>query len=129
MIADDNPFNTMAFETILNSLEIKCESVYNGSCCLKKLLGRQRNSCGKECKQYSAVFIDQEMPEMSGGETVSEIRRLQKEYLIGSGLKIIGCTAHQSKEEVDKFLESGLDQCICKPISKAIIQDILLVKC
>jgi len=31
LIVDDNPFNTMAFETILESLEIECESVCSGS--------------------------------------------------------------------------------------------------
>jgi len=49
---------------------------------------------------------------------------LQGEGLLPE-MKIIGCTAHKSKEEVDKFLEAGIDQCIHKPISTVMIKDIL----
>ena len=40
-------------------------------------------------------------------------------------MKIIRCTAQKAKEEIDKFFESGLDQCIYKPISVLMIKDIL----
>jgi len=76
LIVDDNPFNIMALETILESLEVKCDSVKSGSVALEKLRNCQTNQCrNKECKAYSVVFMDQEMPEMSGADTVREIRR------------------------------------------------------
>ncbi|RZJ50362.1 MAG: response regulator [Chryseobacterium sp.] len=53
-----------------------------------------------------------------------EIKRLQSEKLIPE-IKIIGCTAHKGKEEVDKFLASGLDHCIYKPVSIVMIKDTL----
>jgi len=124
LIVDDNPFNTMAFETILGSLDIKCDSVYNGSAGINNLLSRKSKICGNNCKQYAVVFMDQEMPEMSGSETVIEIKKLQDEGLL-EDMKIIGCTAHKSKEEVDRFMETGLDKCIHKPISMMMIRDIL----
>ena len=124
LIVDDNPFNTMAFETILNSLEVKCDSVYSGSSAIKKILNREENKCGKNCKSYTLVFMDQEMPEMSGAEAVREIRRLQGEKVV-SNMRFVRCTAHQSKEEVDRFLEAGLDLCIHKPISTIMIKEIL----
>ena len=124
LIVDDNPFNIMAFETILKSLEVKCDSVYSGSACIQKLLCRQNKTCAKHCRPYSVVFMDQEMPEMTGSETVVEIRRMQGEDLIPE-MRIIGCTAHKAQEEVEKFLESGLDHCIFKPISVVMIRDIL----
>jgi len=125
LVVDDNAFNTMAFETILSSLQVKCDTVYNGNAAVKKLLNRQEKVCGKECQQYSVVFMDQEMPEMSGIETVQEIRRLQKEKFLVENFKVIGCTAHKAKEEVEKFLKSGIEKCIHKPISTTMIKDIL----
>ena len=125
MVVDDNPFNTMAFETILGSLNIKCDFVYSGSTCIKNLLNRQSKVCGVHCKQYAVVFMDQEKPEMSGSEIVRKIRRLQKENLLPASIKVIGCTAHKSKEEVEKFMEAGIKQCIHKPISAIVIKDIL----
>jgi len=126
LIVDDNPFNTMALETILNSLEIKCSSVYSGSAAIEKLLNHQTKACrSKSCKAYSVIFMDQEMPEMSGIEIVAEIKRLQGEKLVSKAVKIIGCTAHKAKEDVDKFMAAGLDHCIFKPISIAMIRDTL----
>jgi len=98
LIVDDNPFNTMAFETILGTLEIKCDSAYSGSSAIKKVLNCESKRCGEGCRLYSVVFMDQEMPEMSGSETVKEIRRLQREKLVPQGMRIIGCTAHKSKD-------------------------------
>ena len=126
LVVDDNPFNTMAFETILSSLKIKCDSVYSGACAIKKLLNRENEKClGKDCKAYSVVIMDQEMPEMSGSETTREIRKLQREKRVSSMMRIIGCTAHKSKEEVEKFMEAGLDKCIHKPISPSMIKGLL----
>ena len=126
LIVDDNPFNVVAFETILNSLDIKCDSVFNGSSAIKRLIDCENRKCGRGCKQYSVIFMDQEMPEMNGSETVRKIRKLQKEKkLLPQRMRIIGCTAHKSKEEVERFLEAGLDKCIHKPISAAMIKDLL----
>jgi len=126
LVVDDNPFNMMAFETIVTSLGIKCESVYSGSSAIKKLLNRENERCDKEdCKKYSIAFLDQEMPEMNGSEVALEIRRLQKENLVSPLVKIIGCTAHQSKEEIERFLAAGLDGCIQKPISPLQIKEVL----
>jgi len=124
LIVDDNPFNVMAFETILSSFNIKSESVYAGSSAIEKLLRRGNKRCGKDCKAYSVIFMDQEMPGMNGSETVREIRRLEREGVVPE-MRIIGCTAHQAKEEVEKFLESGLDKCIHKPISAQLIKSLL----
>jgi len=124
LIVDDNPFNTMAFETILNSLDVKCDFVYSGSACINNLLSRQGKVCGNNCQQYAVVFMDQEMPEMSGSETVKEIKKLQSENWMAD-MKIIGCTAHKSQEKVEEFIKEGLYKCIHKPISTVMIKDIL----
>ena len=44
------------------------------------------------------------------------------------GMRIIGSTAHGLKEQVKKFLESGIEECIHKPISKNIIKKLINVK-
>ena len=124
LVVDDNPFNTMAFETVLGSLNFKCDSVFDGRAAIDKILYRQNNRCGETCKPYDVVFMDQEMPGMTGSEAVRELRKLQLQHIIGD-MKIIGCTGHGSDEEVEKFMISGLDKCIQKPISAIDLEKIL----
>ena len=124
LIVDDNPFNILALETILSSLRIKFESVYNGRSCLEKILNRIRYPCSGSCKNFALIFMDQEMPEMTGSETVREIKEIEKQNEVPH-IKIIGCTAHGGKEEVENFIASGINQCITKPISMPAIKKLL----
>jgi len=124
LVVDDNPFNTMAFEAVLGSLYFKCDSVFDGKTAIEKVLERQKTLCGSNCKSYSVIFMDQEMPGLTGAETVQEIKQLQVQGLVPS-MKIIGCTAHGSEEKVKRFMMSGLDLCIHKPITVHEIQKIL----
>jgi len=124
LIVDDNPFNTLAFDTILGPLEIKSESAFNGNSAIEKIVNRQRHFCCDECKPYRIIFIDQEMPGMTGSETVKELRRLQEQNVVPV-MKIIGCTAHEGKDQIDRFMESGIDDCIKKPISAKVVERLL----
>jgi CheY-like chemotaxis protein len=124
LVVDDNPFNTMAFEAVLGSLNIKCDTVFDGHTAIDKIIDRQRTFCGIHCRPYGVVFMDQEMPGLTGSETVQEIKRLQVQGLVPP-MKIIGCTAHGSSEEVEKFMESGIEMCIHKPITSSELQRIL----
>ena len=111
LVVDDNPFNIMAFETVLGSLHLECDSVFDGQTAIDKILQRQNTHCGENCKPYSVVFMDQEMPGLTGSETVVEIKRLQAQGLMPP-MKIVGCAAHSSVEEVGKFMKSGIDLCL-----------------
>jgi len=124
LVVDDNPFNIMAFETVLGSLNLKYDFVYDSKAAIERILQKQNNTC---CGQsYTVVFMDQEMPGMTGSEAVCELIKLQSEDLVPS-LKIIGCTAQCSPKEVGKFMESGLDMCIKKPITVLCLEKILKV--
>ena len=106
-------------------MRFKCDSVFDGKAAIDKILYRQNNRCkGENCRVYGMVFMDQEMPGMTGSETVGELKKLQMQYLIPE-MKIIGCTAHGSDEEVERFMGSGIDQCIHKPINAAELMGIL----
>jgi len=64
------------------------------------------------------------MPGMTGSETTRELRQLQRENKVPK-MKIVGCTAHGSAEEVERFMEAGMDLCIHKPIVAYELQKIL----
>jgi len=52
------------------------------------------------------------MLEMIGSDTVKEILKFQSQNWPSTTIKIVGCTAYKSKEEVEKFMEAGIAQCI-----------------
>jgi len=124
LIVDDNPFNIMAFEAVLKSLNFKFDSVFDGRSAIDKILDRQKTLCGTNCKPYNVVFMDQEMPGLTGSQATEEIRKLQVQGLVPE-MKVIGCTAHGSPEEIENFMKSGIDFCIQKPIQAHKIRKIL----
>jgi len=125
LVIDDDHFNIMAMESILNSLNAAGEYVYDGKSAIEKILNKIRYSlCLNDCAPYYAIFIDQEMPGFSGAETVQELRSLQKQKVIPE-MTLIGCTGHAGKEEVENFVKAGLNQCIQKPVSIDVIKTIL----
>ena len=64
------------------------------------------------------------MPGKSGSQTVKEIKELQAQNLVPA-IDIFGCTAHESKEEIQRFMEAGILDYIPKPISITQVQIVL----
>jgi len=124
LVVDDDAFNVLAYKSILNSFHVKCDCAYSGKAGIEKLTHRASTPCSAECKPFSLVFMDQEMPGMNGTETVKEIRNLEKLSFLPK-MAIIGCTAHKDGGEIQRFLQAGLDKCIEKPISINTIKGLL----
>ncbi|WP_320171006.1 response regulator [Maridesulfovibrio sp.] len=73
------------------------------------------SSSGKE--EYDMIFIDSEMPDMSG---IEFLKRAQQEKII-SGLSAIMFSAGCSEEERRNAREAGADQTLIKPVFDADI--------
>ena len=64
------------------------------------------------------------MPIKNGFDAAKEIRRYEKE----NGKKevpIIALTASTFPDEIDKAIESGMNECISKPTTQPIIEEIV----
>ena len=76
------------------------------------------------------VFMDVQMPRMSGDEAAKKIRQLeadaQKEHKnYHKRLPIIALTAHGLADGKDKFIAAGIDDYVGKPISRPQLLQIL----
>ncbi len=59
---------------------------------------------------YDLVFMDIQMPDMSGEETARRIRTFNKK------LPIVGLTAHATAQEKTAYLDAGINDVIIKPV-------------
>ncbi|HOT75778.1 MAG TPA: response regulator, partial [Candidatus Wallbacteria bacterium] len=72
---------------------------------------------------YSIVFMDIQMPVMDGYEAAAAIRafekmRREKEREEFEPVPIIAMTAHAIKEFLDRAIQTGMDDCVLKPLKR-----------
>lgn len=68
------------------------------------------------------IFMDIQMPRMSGREATEQIRKIEA---ADSHIPIIALTAHGLSDERDKLIASGIDDYVGKPISQPQLLQVL----
>jgi two-component system sensor histidine kinase/response regulator len=116
LVAEDNPVNQ---RLVLRLLEIRGHRVTVADD------GRQAVAAVRE-KDFDLIFMDVQMPHMSGVEATALIRRDEESG--GRRLPIIALTAHAMKGDREKCLASGMDGYLAKPI-RAHELDAILERC
>lgn len=69
-------------------------------------------------EHFDLVLMDVEMPGMDGLEAV---KRMREDPLL-SEVPVVAVTAHALKEDRERFLRAGMDDCITKPVSPESIR-------
>ncbi|MCL6218852.1 PAS domain S-box protein [Zunongwangia pacifica] len=122
LIAEDNPVNKFLAKTILMKAVPKAQifEVENGLDAV---------SFYKE-HPLDIIFMDIQMPVMSGFEASEEIRKFETESHKGQHVPIIALTARTVKGEKGRCIDAGMDDYITKPVVfetiRAVIQEYLL---
>ncbi|MDY0205732.1 MAG: ATP-binding protein [Pseudomonas sp.] len=114
LCVDDNPANLLLIKTLLSDMGAQVSVADNGSTALT--LFKQGH--------FDIVFMDIQMPVMSGQQCTEAIR-LWEQQQHSHATPILAVTAHALPEETHLFMQSGINDCINKPISeKSLIQAI-----
>ncbi|MBT1070869.1 hybrid sensor histidine kinase/response regulator [Pelotalea chapellei] len=109
LVAEDNPASQLVAETMLNYMGCRTDLVSSGREAVKRI-----------CKQtYDIVFMDCNMPDMSGFEATAEIRRMEGE---NRHTVIVALTANAIKGYREKCLAAGMDDYLSKPIRSHDLQ-------
>jgi len=106
LIAEDVEINREILGAILEETGISIEAAENGRAAVDLF----SNNPGK----YDLILMDVSMPKMDGYEATRRIRALGTEY--AGDIPIIAMTAHVFKEDIEKCLESGMNDHLGKPI-------------
>lgn len=107
LLAEDDEFNIMVIQDDINYYipVVQLEVVKNG----EEVLQKYQN------QEFDIILMDMHMPVMNGIQATESIRALEDEKGIKNKIPIIAMTAHIIKSEIDKCLESGMNDFIPKP--------------
>jgi hypothetical protein len=102
LLVDDNMVNRQVAGEILKKSGCDVDLAVNGQDAINKAAR----------KSYDVIFMDIQMPDMDGVTATRKIKALGIENLA----PIIAMTAYSMKEDKERFIKSGLDDYISKPI-------------
>ena len=105
LVAEDNVINQKLIKNILNGFDMHVTLATNGE------------EAVEQCKiqRYDMIFMDIQMPIMSGLEATKKIIEYEDEYKI-EHTPIVALTANVIESDKKKYLSSGMDRYLKKPI-------------
>ena len=109
LIVDDSETNRLLLCFMLEELEFDCDEADNGEKAVELAMEFD----------YAAVFMDLNMPVMSGQEATEILRNINFET------PIFACSAEDNPKKIVQLLKSGFSDFIAKPIELEDISDIL----
>ena len=111
MVVDDTIIMRMHISKVLNDAGHHSILAINGKDCLEQL--------EKDNAAIDIIFIDWNMPQMNGVETLKAIRSNPK-Y---ASIKCIIMTTENKNEIIVEALDHGADEYLLKPLTKSSILD------
>lgn len=114
LIAEDNPVNQMLAKTIIQKIIPNAAIILaeNGLEAVKAY----------QTQPLDIIFMDIQMPEMSGFEATEKIRSIE---IRNTHIPIVAITARALVGEREECLKLGMDDYITKPINYDALQDII----
>jgi CheY-like chemotaxis protein len=107
LAAEDNDFNRDLLEHVLARSGLAAVMAVNG---LEALALVER-------EPFDLLLLDVHMPELDGFQVVAAIR--EHERTAGGHLPVIALTARSRKEDRERCLREGMDECLTKPYNAA----------
>ena len=114
LVVEDNPFNQGYIDMILKKWDLRYSLAENGKEALEMV---------KE-KEFDAILMDIQMPEMNGYEATEAIRKLKSNP--NSEIPIIALTATALVDERKKALNCGMNEHLPKPFTPDQLHHVLV---
>jgi len=111
LVVDDHEMNLFVIENLLKTTKVQVTSCRSGQECIEQMM----------CENFDVVFLDHMMPEMSGIETLENI----KERNLKRDTKIIALTANAIVGAREMYISKGFDDYLSKPIDTRRLEQIL----
>ena len=112
LVVDDVETNRVVAAALVSKAGYEVEMASNGEEALESL----------EACEFDAVFMDIQMPVMSGEDAIALIRQSRKPY---ANLPIYAVTADATAGARERYLEMGATGYLAKPLDLGMIQSVL----
>ena len=112
LVAEDNPVNQVVIKNMLAKLEANFIVVSNGKEAVEQFISNKPD----------VILMDCEMPEMDGYAATKKIRQLEQQGQ-HVATAIYALTAHVMEEHKKLCYQSGMDDCLSKPLTLKALQD------
>lgn len=114
LLAEDNLVNQEVIKALLKRYDCEVEVAENGQIAVEKYTQNQ----------YDLVFMDLQMPVMSGYEAWEAIQSLVSNH--GKPrVPVVALTANADTEEKNRVLNSGMDDFLTKPLVMEVLESFL----
>lgn len=114
LVVDDNEMNLKVFRGLLKNHGMQIDTAMSGRECLSLM----------EKKAYHIIFMDYQMPEMDGMETLKQSALLQNNLSKDAVMIILTANAVSGAREM--FLQEGFDDYLSKPIVVLKLEEMIL---
>ena len=111
LVVDDNKMNLKVAERLLRKYNLNLYMLDSGKKCIEEI---------NKGITYDLILMDDMMPELSGTETLLKLKE-NNNYKIPT----IALTANAISGMKEKYIESGFDDYLSKPINKYELENIL----
>ncbi|MBD0402331.1 response regulator [Flammeovirga sp. EKP202] len=108
LVVEDNQFNQLLAENILNQWKLQIEMVNNGEEAINIL----------KTHTFDIILMDIQMPVMDGIEATNYIRNT-----LQIGTPIIALTANAMKDDLAYYKQIGMNSCVTKPFQQDDLQN------
>ncbi|WP_343595397.1 ATP-binding protein [Acinetobacter sp.] len=121
LAVDDHLPNLIVLEALLGELNVKTTKALSGQDAITLI----QQQLDQKQKPFDLIFMDIQMPVMSGIDTTRAIRSLES-TMENIRFPIIALTAHALADEKQKLLAVGMDDYVSKPIQIEQLIQILI---
>jgi len=111
LVVDDNRINLKVAARLLKDYQINADLVLSGQECIDKVLNGEK---------YDLILMDDMMPKMTGTQALQNLKNI-----IGFDMPVIALTANAITGMKEKYIASGFDDYLAKPIDRNKLHAIL----
>ncbi|CAK62945.1 unnamed protein product (macronuclear) [Paramecium tetraurelia] len=120
---DDDLFNQKALQVIIGQMGFRLLIAYNGYQAVELIQNTEK--CSESCKLFHFILMDCQMPIMDGWTTTKVLMDLIRDKQVPD-IPIIGLTAFNSTEDINRCFEVGMRDVLTKPLNINQLKQALL---